>query len=222
VRTALRLLRSRSVFFLCCAAVAALSFWLTLVLFDHLGTTSLKQFETALAPGTSQSSLAELPPLPDARFFWVGIAGINVQVIAGVPEVISGLPVVRLIALQQGVHTLAARATGLLKNERYRITAWIRPLAGGNFGIAARDQADKENGPNNGRAYFDLATQKVLVADGNARPGIEQVGNWLTVWLDLLTTDGQYVVNFYVCKGAAETYTGDGRLGVLLGGVSAE
>jgi hypothetical protein len=222
VRTALRLLRSRSVFFLCCAAVAALSFWLALVLFDHLGTTSLKQFETALAPGTPQSSLAELPPLPDARFFWVGIAGINVQVIAGVPEVISGLPVVRLIALQQGVHTLAARATGLLKNERYRITAWIRPLAGGNFGIAARDQADKENGPNNGRAYFDLATQKVLVADGNARPGIEQVGNWLTVWLDLLTTDGQYVVNFYVCKGAAETYTGDGRLGVLLGGVSAE
>src|SRR3984893_12922209 len=100
--------------------------------------------------------------------------------------------------------------------------SWIRPLAGGNFGIAARDQADKDNGPNNGRAIVDLGSQKVLLAHGNAKPGIEQVGDWLTVWLDLLTTDGQYVINFYVCKGAAETYTGDGRLGGRLGGVSAE
>ena len=128
----------------------------------------------------------------------------------------------RLVALQDGLHTVAVRVNGLVKNERYRITAWIKPQAGANFEIAARDQADKDNGPNNARAIFDLADRRVLPADGNAKPGIEQVGDWLTVWLDLPTTDGQYVVNFYVCNGAAESYTADGRLGIILGGTAAD
>jgi hypothetical protein len=216
------LIRSRSFFVLCCSAVVALSFWLTLVLLQHGGAAAWRKLETPLAPGTPQSSLAELPPLPDERLSWVGIAGINAQVVAGVPGVVTGLPVLRLIALEEGVHTVAARVTGLIKTDRYRITAWIRPLAGGNFGIAARDQADKDNGPNNGRAIFDLTSQNLLLVHGNAQAGIEHVGDWLTVWLELLTTDGQYVVNLYVCKGVADTYNGDGSLGVVLGGISTD
>ena len=213
---------SRLFFVLCCSAVVPLSFWLTLMLLQDGGSARWRKLETELAPGTPQSNLAELPPLPDERLSWFGIAGINAQPVAGIPEVVSGLPVLRLIALQEGVHTVAARVTGLIKNDRYRIMAWIRPLAGGNFGIAARDQVDKDNGPNNGRAIVDVAKGKILLTVGNAQPEIEQAGDWLTVWLELLTTDGQYLVNFYVCKGDADTYTGDGRLGVILGGISAD
>jgi hypothetical protein len=121
-----------------------------------------------------------------------------------------------------GIHTLAFRVNKLIKNERYRITAWIKPQAGANFGIAARDQVAKDNGPNNARAYFDLEDRRILSAHGNGKPGIEQVGAWMTVWMDLLTTDGQYVVNFYVSSGDADSYRGDGRLGIILGGTAAD
>jgi hypothetical protein len=117
---------------------------------------------------------------------------------------------------------LAARVNGLIKNERYRITAWIKPQAGANFGIAARDQPDKDSGQNNARVIFDLASQKVLSTHGNVQEGIELVGDWLTVWIDLFTTDGQYLVNFYVCNGDSESFTGDGKIGVILGGIAAE
>ena len=80
-----------------------------------------------------------------------------------------GTPILRLVALEDGMHTLAFRVNGLIKNERYRITAWIKPQAGANFGIAARDQADKDNGPNNARAFFDLAGRRVLSAHGNEK-----------------------------------------------------
>jgi hypothetical protein len=206
-----------------CVAVAAFSFWSALMLLDHSGAPSSwsDPVVTALPAGTPQTSLAELPALPDPKFSWLGISGMNVQAIAGVPAV-TGHPILRLVPLQDGVHTLAFRVNGLVKNERYRITAWIKPQAGANLEIAARDQADKDNGPNNARVLFDVAGRTVLSAQGNALTGIEQVGDWLTVWLDLLTTDGQAVVNFYVCNGDAESYTADGRLGIILGGTEAD
>jgi hypothetical protein len=214
---------SRVLFVSLCVAVAAFSFWSALMLLDQSGAPSSwsDPVVTALPAGTPQTNLPDLPGLPDSRFSWLGIVGINAQVIAGVPAV-SGHPILRLVALQDGVHTLAVRVNGLVKNERFRITAWIRPQAGANLEIAARDQADKDNGPNNARAFFDLAGRRVLSAQGNAKPSIEQVGDWLTVWLDLLTTDGQYVVNFYVCNGDAESYTADGRLGIILGGTAVD
>jgi hypothetical protein len=194
-----------------------MAFWTTLRLLDQ--PTSWPT--TALPLGTPSSTVADLPGLPDERFSWLGIAGINARILPGLPSV-SGQAILQLIGVQDGVHTVAARVSGLIKNERYRITAWIVPQGGANFGIAARDQADKDNGLNNGRAIFDLASLKVLLASGNVKAGIEQVGQWVTVWIDLRTTDGQYVVNFYLCSGGAESYTGDGRLGVILGGISAD
>ena len=203
---------SRVLFVSLCVAVAAFSFWSALMLLDQSGAPSSwsDPIVTALPAGTPLTSLAELPALPDPRFSWLGISGMNVQGIAGVPPV-TGHPILRLVAVRDGVHTLAVRVNELVKNERFRITAWIRPQAGANLEIAARDQADKDNGPNNARAFFDLAGRRVLSAQGNAKSGIEQVGDWLTVWLDLLTTDGQAVVNFYVCNGDAESYTADGK-----------
>jgi hypothetical protein len=209
-------LRSRLFLVLSCSVVAALSFWSTLVLLDQFRPKPWREL--------AQTKLEKLPPLPDKRFSWLGIEGINVQPVARIPGVVTGLPALRVTALhQEEFHTVAWRVTGLIKNERYRITAWVRPLAGANFGIAARDQADLPlaKGLNNGRAVFDLAGQKVLWTIGNGKPGIEEVRDWLTVWLELLTTDGQYVVNVYVCKGGMEIYAADGRLGVILGGISA-
>ena len=204
-------------FVFACIAITGIAFWTTLRLLNQWGAPASWP-STAVPPGTPSSTLADLPALPDERFSWLGIAGINARVVSGLPAV-SGQPILRLIAVQDGVHTIAARASGLIKNERYRIIAWILPQGGANFGIAARDQPDKDNGPNNGRAIFDLASLKVSLASGNAKAGIEQVGEWVTVWIDLRTTDGQYVVNFYLCSGGAEFYTGDGRLGVILGGI---
>ena len=135
---------------------------------------------------------------------------------------IDGYSILRLIAVQDGLHTVAAQVAGLVKNERYRITAWVRPQAGANFGIGARDQVDKTDGPNKARVTFDLSNRKILTSEGNARAGIEQVGEWLTVWIDLPTTDGQYVVNFYIYSGAQFSYPGDGKLGVIFGGIAVD
>jgi hypothetical protein len=44
----------------------------------------------------------------------------------------------------------------------------------------------------------------------------------VTVWIDLPTADGQYVVNFYVCRGDVDSYRGDGKLGIILGGTAAD
>jgi len=172
-------LRSKLFFAFGCIAVTALSFWCTLVLLEHLRPKSWREVVSALGPVKAQTRLEELPPIPDKRLSWVGIAGINAQVVRTIPNVVSGLPVLGLISVQDGVHTVAARVTGLTKNTRYRLTAWVRPLAGANFGIGARDQADMADGPNNSRAVFDLATQKVLITAGNGKPGIEEVGEWL-------------------------------------------
>ena len=209
----------RGLFIFACVAIVAFSFWGTLVLLDRWVPPRWR--EVALPPGTPQSQLAALPALPDTRFSWLGIAGVNAQVVPGVAA-IDGYSILRLIAVQDGLHTVAAQVAGLVKNERYRIKAWVRPQAGANFGIGARDQVDKTDGPNKARVTFDLSNRKILTSDGNARAGIEQVGEWLTVWIDLPTTDGQYVVNFYIYSGAQFSYPGDGKLGVILGGIAVD
>jgi hypothetical protein len=209
----------RGLFIFACAAIVAFSFWGTMMLLDRRVQPASR--EVTLPPGTPQSELAALPRVVDTRVSWLGIAGINAQVIPGVP-VVDGQPILRLIAVQDGLHTVAAQVAGLVKNERYRITAWVRPQAGANFGIGARDQVDKTDGSNKARVTFDLSNRKILTSDGNARAGIEQVGEWLTVWIDLPTTDGQYVVNFYIYSSAQFSYPGDGKLGVILGGVAVD
>jgi hypothetical protein len=120
------------------------------------------------------------------------------------------------------VHMVAVRVSGLIKNESYRITAWIRPQGVANFGISARDQADKQDGPNKNLAIFDLARRDILSAEGKGKPGIRQRGDWLAVWTDLLTTDGQYIINFYICNRDERSYMANGRFEVILGGIGVD
>ena len=168
---------SRAPFVSLCVAVAAFSFWSALMLLDQSGDPSSwsDPIVTALPAERRRPACLTFLVLRTPRFSWVRIVGINAQVIAGVPPV-TGHPILRLVALADGVHTLAVRVNGLVKNERFRITAWIRPQAGANLEIAARDQADKDNGPNNARAFFDLAGRRVSSAQGNAKSGIRAGG----------------------------------------------
>jgi len=170
-------------------------------------------------PEIPPTNLSELPALPNESFSWLGIAGINARAEGGVPAV-DGHPILRLIAVRDGVHMVAVRVSGLRKDERYRITAWIRPQGGANFGISVRDQADKQDGPNKSLAIFDLARRDILSAEGKS--GIRQSGDWLAVWTDLLTTDGQYVINFYICNRDERSYMASGRFEVILGGLGVD
>jgi hypothetical protein len=172
-------------------------------------------------PEILPTNLGELPALPGESFSWLGIAGINARAAGGVPAV-DKHPILRLIAVRDGVHMVAVRVSGLIKNESYRITAWIRPQGVANFGISARDQADKQDGPNKNLAIFDLARRDILSAEGKGKPGIRQRGDWLAVWTDLLTTDGQYIINFYICNRDERSYMANGRFEVILGGIGVD
>ena len=202
-------------------AIVAFSFWATLTILGNWSIpVSSPNAVVALPPATRESRLADLPPSGQGKgFLWLGIAGLNVQIMPDVP-VVAGQRVLRLVALKNTVHTLAVRLADLDPNRVYRITAWIKSQAGANFAIAARDRVEQENGPNNGMVVFDVPGQKVVSSEGVALPGMARDHEgWQEVWIDLRTSDGTFVVNFYVARGTATTYAGDGELGITLGGV---
>jgi hypothetical protein len=87
----------RGLFIFACVAIVAFSFWGTLVLLDRWVPPRWR--EVALPPGTPQSQLAALPALPDTRLSWLGIAGVNAQVVPGVAA-IDGYSILRLIAVR--------------------------------------------------------------------------------------------------------------------------
>jgi hypothetical protein len=41
------------------------------------------------------------------------------------------------------------------------------------------------------------------------------------VWLDIATSDGQFIFALRPTVGSEESFTGDGSLGVILGGIEA-
>src|ERR1700730_18999637 len=88
-----------------------------------------------------------------------------------------GVPILRLVAVQDGLHTVALRLSGLDKNESYRITAWIRPQAEANFAIGARDQADKDNGPKQRRlSKSTIVVKQLHRAQGNIGDRFDREG----------------------------------------------
>ena len=204
----------------------------SLPIFATTNTSAPEKTPAAPAPGppvTQVTRLEDLPKPAASAFAWAGTAGLNVQANDGTP-LVSGQPILRLIAIPtEGPHTLAVRFT-TLKNRMYRITAWVKPEAGGSFGIAASDVAN--TGANFGSGVFNLTGQRVhgswtsgisVLSAGSWRAGIgEGPGDWLKVWIDLPTSTGQFVINSYLCLGRSETFKGDGRLGVILGGFALE
>jgi len=213
-------------------AIVALSFSATLFALNSwsgnpgsepLFTSSIRSaLPTSLVPEDSPkpSVLADLPK-PKA-FDWYVVRGLNVKP-ADETSVVAGQPILRLITTPNDTgHSLVAQYHGLAKNQVYRITAWVKPEAGGNIEVAALDQP---NGTpvNQCSVIFDLSSKTVLSVNGTKAHGIEQgPDNWRKVWFDLATSDGQFLVAIRPAKGNADNYQGDGRLGVTLGGIQMD
>jgi hypothetical protein len=178
----------------------------------------------AAAPGaTSETKFNALPKIETAGFQWAGIAHLNVQPETG-PSVVTGQPIMRIVATpHEGFHTLAGQFSGLNKNQVYRVMAWVKPTGGSNIELEASDQSSGQP-LNHAVAIFNLANNAVISAEGaiNER-GIDQgPDGWQKIWLDLMTSAGQIVISLRPINGTAVTYKGDGRLGVVLGGVEAD
>jgi hypothetical protein len=125
----------------------------------------------------------------------------------------------RVIATPNGTaHSLVVRYNDLNRNQAYRITVWVKPVAGGNVELAALDQPDGTP-VNNASVFFDLSSKTVSAASGTKGRGIDQgPDNWQKVWLELPTTNGQFLVAIRPAKEGTNTYQADGRLGFILGG----
>jgi hypothetical protein len=178
----------------------------------------------AAAPGnTSETPFNALPKIETAGFQWAGIAHLNVQPETGT-SVVTGQTIMRIVATpQDGFHTLAGQFSGLNKNQVYRVMAWVKPTGGSNIELEASDQANGQP-LNHAVAIFNLANHAVISADGAMKErGIDQgPDGWQKIWLDLMTSAGQIVISLRPINGGAVTYKGDGRLGVVLGGVEAD
>ena len=213
-------------------AIVALSFSVTLFALnswsgdpgsDPLFTSSIRSaLSTSFAPADSlpASALADLPK--PRGFDWYVVRGLNVKPADGT-SVVAGQPILRLITTPNDTgHSLVAQYRGLNKNQVYRITAWVKPEAGGNVEVSALDQP---NGTplNQCTVILDLSSKTFLTVTGTKAHGVEQgPDNWRKVWLDLPTSDGQFLVAIRPAKGNSDDYKGDGRLGVTLGGIQMD
>ncbi|HEX3754911.1 MAG TPA: hypothetical protein VHV26_07525 [Rhizomicrobium sp.] len=168
---------------------------------------------------TQDTTLAEIPSDPAMGFRWTNVRGLNIQTENGA-SVATAQPVLRMIATPNDtVHSLFARFTGLNKNQVYRITAWLKPIAGGNAELDAFDQPDG-NPVNSASVFFSPSTQSVVTAAGAKAQGIDPASDgWQKAWLDLATTDGQFALTIRVAKDASNTFKGDGKMGLMFGGL---
>jgi hypothetical protein len=203
-------------------AIVALSFAATLFVLNLWSGYPTAESPSASPADTRESELADLPTMQGAGFQWTGIAKLNVRAETGASAV-TGQPILQLLPTSQdGYHTLGGQFTGLSKNQHYRIAAWLKPEAGANVEVGV---ADNPNGKalNFAVGVFDLTQHTVLSGSGAVNDrGIEQgPGDWQKVWLDLPTSDGQFIFTIRPANGAAVTFKGDGKFGLILGGIEA-
>jgi hypothetical protein len=197
----------------------ALNWWSSNLSYDPLFTASISAAPPA-APGIVQeTALNALPKMESKNFQWAGLEHLNVQPESSAP-VVTGQPILRLLTTQDGFHLLAGQFNGLNKNQVYRLTAWVKPEAGGNVQFEAQARGQP---PNHAVAIFNLASHAVLGTDGAVKGrGVDEgPDGWQKVWLDLMTTDGHIDIAIRPANGGTLTYRGDGRLGVTLGGIEA-
>lgn len=172
------------------------------------------------AGAPQEASANTLPRLAGSGFQWIGLNHLNIR-IASTASVVKGQPILQLTpTVQDGYHTLGGQISGLNKDHAYRITAWVKPTGGGNVEV---EVADRPNGQSLHYAtgLFDLSGHRVLGGQSDAKQrGIDQgPDDWQRVWLEVTTSDGQFNLAIRPASGALATFQGDGRLGVLLGGV---
>jgi len=170
----------------------------------------------------TQEAPADTPPKVQTRGFqWAAIAHLLIRPETE-PTVVAGQPVLRLVASpQDGFHTLAGQFSGLIKNQVYRVTAWVKPQSG-NIQLELGDQPPGQP-PHHIAAIFSLSNHTVRDGDTVVKDGgIDQGPNgWQKIWLNLVTADGNLDVTLRPANGDVLTYKGDGSLGMFLGGVEA-
>jgi hypothetical protein len=170
---------------------------------------------------TAQTVLADLPPTTTPGFATVAILGLNARVEDGSP-VVSGQPILRLVAVSAGRHYLAAQFTTLEAGQVYRIAAWVKAPAGVKLEMEVSDELKSRGGPpaNYGAALFDPA-RNVLSASGLLKGrGIEQgPDGWRRIWMDLATSSGDFILSLGLVGREGKEFKGDGHLGLTFGGL---
>jgi hypothetical protein len=158
------------------------------------------------------TNISELPPLPQSSSApnrWVLIEGLSAKVAKDwreeanktyysvpVPSVVSGQPVLRLVAVGfDRPHVLGADFGDLVPGEIYRVVAWLKTEPGVRVMIEARDsyEPNTEKPSNYGVARFNLTARSVINSDGDIiASGVEAAADeWVRVWVDLRSRDGQ-------------------------------
>jgi hypothetical protein len=150
------------------------------------------------SPGKLVANVRELPSLPvssSAPSDWDLIDGLSAEAVEG-SAVVSSQRILRLVAAgADGRHALGARFGGLAPGGVYRATAWVKAQPGVRVMIEARDAVDPltDKPSNYGVAQFDLATRSVVNSTGDIiASGVEAAADdWVKVWVDLRSRDGQ-------------------------------
>ena len=98
----------------------------------------------------------------------------------------------------------------LLTVEFYRAVAWVKAEPGARVMIEARDSFDPNTGkPSNyGVAQFDLAARSVVNSTGDIiASGVEAASDdWVKLWVDLRSRDGQRFVTIGLLEGPSNLH----------------
>jgi hypothetical protein len=170
-----------------------------------------------------ETPVEALPRVDGGGFQWAGIAHLHVEPQTGT-SVVAGQPILKLVTTpQDGYHTIAGQFRGLSKSQVYRVTAWVKPEAGGSVELETSDGAIGQPF-NHAVAIFNLGARAVIDTDVAAKQrGIDRgPNNWRKVWLDMMTSNGDIIVALRPTVGGGVSFKGDGRLGVILGGVEVD
>ena len=150
---------------------------------------------------TKVTNISELPLLPESSSApnrWDLIEGLNAEEVQG-SAVVAGQRILRLVAVgADRRHALAVRFGDLAPSGIYRATAWVKAEPGVRVMIEARDSVDPNTGkPSNyGVAQFDLAARSVVNSTGDIiASGVDAAeDDWVKVWVDLRSGDGQILL----------------------------
>lgn len=202
------------------AALYALD-WLSMPSFSPPGPVTMQSSPSLAGPIVTQASTtADLPKLSMPGFSWYALSGLNVHTIEGTAAV-SGTAIIHFTAVPTGGrHSVAVQITGLEKGRTYRIAIWLKTKDRANSEIEAGDHAAINS--SYGIGLFNL---NAFRSGGTpaAKPGMAPgPAGWTKVWVDLPTANGMLFFALYVLKGGENTFMGDGKLGLTLGGMALE
>jgi hypothetical protein len=154
---------------------------------------------------TNISELPALPEFPAGPDRWDLIDGLSAESVEE-SAVVSGQRILRLVAVgADGRHALGARFHGLAPGGAYRAIAWVKAEPRIRVMIETRDSRDPQTGkPSNyGVARFNPADPSILDSTGDIlASGMEVAADeWVKLWVDLRSKDGQLFVLLGLLEG---------------------